>query len=461
MFLRNQFKGKDKYEMPVIPKADLSFEELDGLRLIGFDKAKTDSNGHYSRMVHFFLYDYKFEDIWAHPDKYVERMKKYKAMLTPDFSIYIEMHPVMQLYNTFRNRWAGAYFAEQGIKIIPTVNWGLENTFDFCFNGIEKGSAVAVSTYMVSEHGNHSDQKEFFMKGYNEMLRRIEPSVIICYHYPFPEMEGNIVFVDYDLSSWTHDNDDIDKTCLYTQSERYLLGFETPPPESHVIIKRCAYVNKHDAEKGMGSVEGGEWQPKPNKPEEQRFIGKPGETKITYDKKGNAFQTKIGNDGRAEKERHNTDHNRAHSGHTDPHDHIIDWNKGFPDLGESINYPSGAAPEFKMFKGIETMEEFYLPSGDLKFSSISEFKWSLKCNSEIEFMWNGKAYTILPLHPGFNIGEGYYTKDGIHYNTEDNTACEDIIGADYDTPEKLLNHAIDGQKLREIITQIDVIYRFV
>lgn len=79
-------------------------------------------------------------------------------------------------------------FAQKGIKVIPTVNWGLENTFDFCFNGIEKGSVVAVSTYMVSEHGNHSDQKEFFMKGYNEMLKRIEPELIICYHEPFPEM---------------------------------------------------------------------------------------------------------------------------------------------------------------------------------------------------------------------------------------------------------------------------------
>ena len=84
------------------------------------------------------------------------------------------MNPVMQLYNTFRNRRVGAFLHEKGIKVIPTVNWGLENTFDFCFNGIKKGSVVAVSTYMVSEHGNHSDQKEFFMKGYNEMLKRIE-----------------------------------------------------------------------------------------------------------------------------------------------------------------------------------------------------------------------------------------------------------------------------------------------
>ena len=54
---------------------------------------------------------------------------------------------------------------------------------------------------MVSEHDNRQAQKEFFLKGYNEMLHRIEPEKIICYNEPFPEMRGDIVFVDYELSS--------------------------------------------------------------------------------------------------------------------------------------------------------------------------------------------------------------------------------------------------------------------
>ena len=34
-----------------------------------------------------------------------------------------------------------------------------------------------------------------FCRLYNEMLRRIEPEKIICYNTPFPEMQGNIVYV--------------------------------------------------------------------------------------------------------------------------------------------------------------------------------------------------------------------------------------------------------------------------
>ena len=126
MFLRNQFKGEGKWKMPVIPKVDLGLTSYDDQRLIGYDKIKTGKDEHYERIVHFFLYDYKFEDIWTKPDKYIDVLKKYKAVLSPDYSMYIEMNSVMQLYNTFRNRWVGAYLAEKGIKVIPTVSWVLK-----------------------------------------------------------------------------------------------------------------------------------------------------------------------------------------------------------------------------------------------------------------------------------------------------------------------------------------------
>lgn len=261
MFLRNAFDSDEPWAMPVIPKPKLNLETECDLRVIGFDRVKNGEDSHYSRLVHFFLYDYKFENIWAHPQKYVNILKQYKAVLSPDFSMYIEMHPVMQLYNTFRNRWCGAFLAAQGIQVVPTVNWGLENTFDFCFNGIEKGSTVAVSTYMVSEHENRSDQKAFFMKGYNEMLKRISPELILCYHHPFPEMQGNILYIDYDLSSWKHDEDDVGKS------------FTELPYASTKILKYHSGCILPEIAKGMGSAFGGAW--KPSAPEDERFLGNP------------------------------------------------------------------------------------------------------------------------------------------------------------------------------------------
>lgn len=39
-------------------------------------------------------------------------------------------------------------------------------------------------------------------RAYNEMLRRIEPEKIICRSTPFPEMQEDIAYVDYERGLW-------------------------------------------------------------------------------------------------------------------------------------------------------------------------------------------------------------------------------------------------------------------
>lgn len=307
LLLRNQFDGDGLFQIPMIPKAEFTDEDFKGLLLLGFDRTHLEDNRHLERMVHFFLYDYKFERVWKNPDSDIEKLKRYKAVLSPDFSMYLEMNPTMQLYNTFRNRWCGAYFASKGIRVVPTVSWGGENTFNFCFDGIPESSTVAVSTYMVSEHNNHSDQKEFFLKGYREMLQRIGPERIICYHEPFDEMQGNIIFVDYELSSWKYQNDDY----LPSKYIDFILGNKPLPNDSHIVMK-SGYITREDVSfKGMGRARGGEW--KPSKKEDERFLGKPGQkikTRLETSKGGYEVETKIGDDGKATTERHYTDHGK-------------------------------------------------------------------------------------------------------------------------------------------------------
>ncbi len=453
LFLRNQFDGKGdgKYKIPQIPKAEFTDSDFLGLLLLGFDRAKAGDTKHNDRMVHFFLYDYKFEGIWKNPDKYIEKLKPYKAVLSPDFSMYREMNPTIQLYNTFRNRFCGAYLAGKGIKVIPTVGWGDESTFDFCFLGVPKGSTVAVSTYMVSEHGNHKDQKEFFLKGYNEMLKQIEPERIICYNTPFPEMQGNIVFVDYELSSWKYQNKD------YTPSPyvKYITGELPLPPDCDIVIKR-GYISPRREEKGMGSAYGGEWQPK--KPEDERFLGKPGEikeTKITTKKSSYTVKTKIGENGKAVIERHETDHGRQNS-HSNPHDHQIDWSRGFPNPSKPINYPN-AVPEFKHYKERQFMSEPIITSDDMRFESLADFKWSLEFGGEIVFEWNGKSFGVFkymkktPDFPEqFCIGPSDSTQNEYPGKYED---CY------VDTVDEVLDYEIDGDKMRDIVTKVLVEWR--
>ena len=89
-------------------------------------------------------------------------------MLSPDFSMYLEMTPVMPFYNVFCNRWCGTYWVSNGVRAISTANYGGESTFDLHFAGIERWSIVAAFSYMVSDHDSRCDQKEWLIADYQE-----------------------------------------------------------------------------------------------------------------------------------------------------------------------------------------------------------------------------------------------------------------------------------------------------
>lgn len=102
------------------------------------------------------------------------------------------MNPWRQIESVAKNRWVGAYWQSKGLTVYPTISWSNSRSFDYCFDGVEKGSTVAIG--MI---GAKKDNKRNFMLGYNEMLRRIEPEHIICFGKPFEEMKGNLIVVDY------------------------------------------------------------------------------------------------------------------------------------------------------------------------------------------------------------------------------------------------------------------------
>jgi hypothetical protein len=431
--LRNQFPGKGKLKIPIVPKFQVKADDFDDLLLIGFDKTNLEDQNHLNRMVHFFLYDYRFERVWKNPDNDIEKLSRYRAVLSPDFSMYLEMAPVMQLYNVFRNRWCGALWVSKGIRVVPTVNWGDESTFGFCFEGIEKGSVVAVSTYMASEHDNHRDQKDWFMAGYNEMLRRIEPEKIICYNTPFPEMQGDIVHVDYELSSWKYMN--YERKAADEAVNAYKIG--------GYASGNCDTMSAYRVSAGGGSAYGGDWRP--SKPEDERLLGVPGEFKITYKRDGTKIVTKIGQDGRATSERHYTSAPNPKL-HSNPHDHEINWETprfGMPNFSKPINYWDDI-PDFKRYRSHDTMSSTiqYNSIEDNQFKTISDFKECIVRGGEIVFLWKDRLYGVFLGDQGFCIAEA----DG-----ENEKWC--------DTADEVLEYMVGSDRLRDVITQVTVLDR--
>ena len=125
--------------------------------------------------------------------------KEFAGALSPDFSLYLDYPISLQIYNTYRNRYCGAYWQSLGVNVIPTIGWRDEKSFDFCFDGVEKGSVVAVGTVGIM---NNKDAKELFLKGYNEMLKRIEPSKIIIYGNEIEGLGGNKIYIKPFSSKW-------------------------------------------------------------------------------------------------------------------------------------------------------------------------------------------------------------------------------------------------------------------
>ncbi len=145
-------------------------------------------------IAHFYYDDYKFMSAWREPDKYIERLKQFKAVISPDFSLYTDFPRSLQLLSCYRRQWCGAYWQSLGIDVIPDVVWGDEDSFDYCFLGIPKGSVVAVSSVGVrNDETWNNKESDLFKRGYDEMMKRLEPTVVLYYGSMIEGLEGDII----------------------------------------------------------------------------------------------------------------------------------------------------------------------------------------------------------------------------------------------------------------------------
>lgn len=189
LFLRNQYCSCGQWGIPLVKKQDMNLSDL---RLIAYSDTRTTDNDINRKCgVHFFVDDCRFEDIYRHPQKTLEKFSQYAFVLTPDYSTYADMDPWRQIESIAHSRWCGAFWQEHGLVVIPTVTWSTPFSYRYCFDGIEKGSIVAVGMVGCKR------KKSNFMRGYNTMLDKIQPSAVICFGSPFAEMQGNIIAVDY------------------------------------------------------------------------------------------------------------------------------------------------------------------------------------------------------------------------------------------------------------------------
>lgn len=177
------YSGVGSFDFPQMGPVNLDVSDTE---VIGFNYAKGCKHPE-DKICHFYLDDYQFKRVWDYPDKYIPILSKFKAVMSPDFSLYIDFPKAVQIFNHYRKMWCAAYWQEHGIKVIPTICWSDESSFDWCFEGIPKHSLICIST--VGGFGNHqNNNKALWLKGYEKCLEVLEPSEILLFGNYFPEI---------------------------------------------------------------------------------------------------------------------------------------------------------------------------------------------------------------------------------------------------------------------------------
>ena len=190
--MRNTPEYSGKYGIPLLHKAS---PVAANIQLVACSDTKAhDREENLHKGVHFFVDDYRFQGIYNNPQKSLNRYAQYDFLLSPDFSLYADMPLWKQIENVAKNRWVGTFWQNEGLKVIPTISWSTARSFEFCFDGVEVGSSVAVG--MIGCKKNRLG----FMRGYTAMLDKLQPCQIIVFGTPFSEMVGNIVTIDYNKS---------------------------------------------------------------------------------------------------------------------------------------------------------------------------------------------------------------------------------------------------------------------
>ena len=165
------FPGVGRYDMPQIAPDDVSPG-------VFMDINAAIKRGDGETCAHCFVDDYRFERLWQKPDTYLPVLRRFKCVLSPDFSMYTDFPRAVQIFMAYKRHWLGTYWQKHGVRVIPTISWADEQSYEWCFDGDPKESTVAVSSVATLAD---VEARRLFLSGYGEMIRRLRPRSIWFY----------------------------------------------------------------------------------------------------------------------------------------------------------------------------------------------------------------------------------------------------------------------------------------
>ena len=184
------FDGVGEYHIPQIkPVTELYVKDWIGFNFVTTTRKQRETTG-----VHFYIDDYQFERVWNAPWRYSKTFNEFGAVMSPDFSTYLDFPKAVRVFNHYRRHWCGAYWQAMGATVIPTIEWGLPEDYDWCFDGEPEGGIVAVSNVGIMRD---KELRTNYMRGYKEMLTRLQPKEVLMFGHIFDDYPGPVHYIHY------------------------------------------------------------------------------------------------------------------------------------------------------------------------------------------------------------------------------------------------------------------------
>ena len=167
----NSFKYVSQYEIPqlasytgpippsLIPYCDLSHAKEDDC-------------------PHFYIDDTRIPAMGNNIEHFTKRLRKYKYVIAPDYTMYCGAPLAINLRSLFLNRSIAAYWQEHGLNVIPSFNGGDAQTFDYCLAGMPHNSVIACGNVGIKQSPIATKLWKYLVE---KAIAELEPIALLIY----------------------------------------------------------------------------------------------------------------------------------------------------------------------------------------------------------------------------------------------------------------------------------------
>ena len=146
-------------------------------RMTTFSRAMSRGFDDWDQWVCFYEHDVHFECFWHNPKKYLTRLRRFRGVISPDYSLYADFSRAQQIWNTHRNYACGAWLQSEGLDVIANVR-----TAGWDSSGYTLAAAPHHSTIAIGSNGCLKNRAaQVFINDLRMTVDVLKPTHIVVY----------------------------------------------------------------------------------------------------------------------------------------------------------------------------------------------------------------------------------------------------------------------------------------